>query len=267
MKKKIIIFILMAILAGTIMSCGTEKANTNVENTKEQNKDNKEADSSDNNTEDFFDWLTSDTIQGLSEVGKKQEKIIIPEKCKQIVGTLITKDSDVKEIEFAGKMTSDFVTSYITESGSPVEKIEYPEGMEELASTSLYSLDKLKDIEFPSTLKKISDYSISSCNSIEKVDLSNTETEYIGSYAFQDCNSLKEIYLPKTIKEIGQYAFPKSVTDIYVPEEAELITFAEDNVLLANETAVRIHVKEGSWADNNFDNWFNKDPKYTKVYD
>ena len=32
MKKKIIIFILMAILAGTIMSCGTEKANTNVEN-------------------------------------------------------------------------------------------------------------------------------------------------------------------------------------------------------------------------------------------
>lgn len=30
---------------------------------------------------------------------------------------------------------------------------------------------------------------------------------------------------------------------------------------------VRIHVKEGSWADNNFDNWFNKDPKYTKVYD
>ena len=77
--------------------------------------------------------------------------------------------------------------------------------------------------------------------------MSNTETEYIGSYAFQDCNSLKEIYLPKTIKEIGQYAFPKSVTDIYVPEEAELITFAEDNVLLANETAVRIHVKEGSW--------------------
>lgn len=154
MKKKIIIFILMATLAGTIMSCGTEKANTNVENTKEQNKDNKEADSSDNNTEDFFDWLTSDTIQGLSEVGKKQEKIIIPEKCKQIVGTLITKDSDVKEIEFAGKMTSDFVTSYITESGSPVEKIEYLEGMEELASTSLYSLDKLKDIEFPSTLKK-----------------------------------------------------------------------------------------------------------------
>ena len=30
MKKKIIIFILMATLAGTIMSCGTEKANTNV---------------------------------------------------------------------------------------------------------------------------------------------------------------------------------------------------------------------------------------------
>lgn len=54
MKKKIIIFILMATLAGTIMSCGTEKANTNVENTKEQNKDNKEADSSDNNTEDFL---------------------------------------------------------------------------------------------------------------------------------------------------------------------------------------------------------------------
>lgn len=54
MKKKIIIFILMATLAGTIMSCGAEKANTNVENTKEQNKDNKEADSSDNNTEDFL---------------------------------------------------------------------------------------------------------------------------------------------------------------------------------------------------------------------
>lgn len=54
MKKKIIIFILMATLAGTIMSCGTEKANTNAENTKEQNKDNKEADSSDNNTEDFL---------------------------------------------------------------------------------------------------------------------------------------------------------------------------------------------------------------------
>lgn len=267
MKRKIITFILMATLAGAIMACGSEKASTRVENTKEQNTDNKETDSSKNNTEDYFDWLTGDTIQGLSETGKKQEKIIIPEKCTQIVGTLITKDSDVKEIEFAGKMTSDFVTSYITESGSLVEKIEYPEGIEELGSTALYSLDKLKDIEFPSTLKKISDYSISSCNALEKVDLSNTETEYIGTYAFQECNSLKEIYLPKTIKEIGQYAFPKSVTDIYVPEEAELTTFAEDNVLLSNETAVRIHVKEGSWADNNFDNWFNKDPKYTKVYD
>ncbi len=77
---------------------------------------------------------------------------------------------------------------------------------------------------------------------------------------------LRRYIYQKQLKKLDNMRF-KSVTDIYVPEEAELITFAEDNVLLANETAVRIHVKEGSWADNNFDNWFNKDPKYTKVYD
>lgn len=260
MKKKIIIFILMAILAGTIMSCGTEKANTNVENTKE-------ADSSDNNKDDYFNWTVDDSLYGLSESGKKQDKIVIPKKCKSISAVIVTKDSSVKEISFDCTVQAEFNANYIAEADTSIEKIDLPEGMETLGTGSFSTEKKLTEITFPSSLTKIEDYAISYCDAFSKVDLSNTKVTSIGKYAFEECNSVKEIYLPDTIQEIGQFAFPKSVTDIYIPEKAEIKSFGEDSVLLANETKVSIHVKKGSWADNNFDNWFNKDPKYTKVYD
>ena len=262
MKKKIVALLFITIMSVSVFACGTDNTKTN--NKKQIAELN---DASDNNKDDYFNWTVDDSLYGLSESGKKQDKIVIPKKCKSISAVIVTKDSSVKEISFDCTVQAEFNANYIAEADTSIEKIDLPEGMETLGTGSFSTEKKLTEITFPSSLTKIEDYAISYCDAFSKVDLSNTNVTSIGKYAFEECNSVKEIYLPDTIQEIGQFAFPKSVTDIYIPEKAEIKSFGEDSVLLANETKVSIHVKKGSWADNNFDNWFNKDPKYTKVYD
>ena len=88
----------------------------------------------------------------------------------------------------------------------------------------------------------------------------------IGEYAFENCDSLKEVRLPSTIKEIGEYAFPDVIEDVYIPKDAELSKYDYSNFPNIDGT-VHIHLYKDSWADKNFDDWFQGDPHIVKVYE
>lgn len=267
MKRKLVIAVILLAMSFTFVGCGNKSSQSQGQSTEVNKTDNEDDKQDKSDSEDYFQWSADDSISGLTDEGKKQEKIIIPEKCKSIVGVIVTEDSNVKDISFEGTITGEFSSQYFIEANSSIEKLAYPEGIEKLAAMSLYLEKNLKEITFPKSLKTIDDYAIEDCEAIEKIDLTDTSVSYIGTYAFQGCNSIKEVYLPETIKEIGSKAFPSSVTDIYVPEGAVLTTYSEDNVFYSEGNNVNVHVKEGSWADLNFENWFSNETIYTKVYD
>ena len=59
------------------------------------------------------------------------------------------------------------------------------------------------------------------CSLLERVDLSNTEMERVGSGVFADCQDLDEILLPETVKSLGYATFRgTAIRDLsFLPEE------------------------------------------------
>ena len=75
-------------------------------------------------------------------------------------------------------------------------------------------------------------------------------------YSFYECVSLKAITLPKSLKDIGEFAFANGgLTEIIVPEEVQLDSFDTTSFVQTNST-VKVIVRSGSWMDQNFDNVF-----------
>ncbi len=80
--------------------------------------------------------------------------------------------------------------------------------------------------------------------------------ETIGEYAFYECVCLNTVTLPKSLKNIGKFAFANGgLTEITVPEEVQLDSFDTTSFIQTNST-VKVIVRSGSWMDQNFDNVF-----------
>lgn len=261
MKRKILsLLITVGLVTGLMITgCSSDKSDKkNAAETKE---------SASQNNDDYFVWYLDGTgLGGLTDEGKKQEKLVIPSNCERIMGGVVTSDSDVKEISFEGTMSSDFEGQCLVYSNTSIEKVEYPEGMTRLAPSSLSREDKLVSVVLPSSLTEISAYCINNCNALEDINLEDTSVSTIGEYAFKNCDSLKEMRLPSTIKEIGEYAFPDVIEDVYIPKDAELSKYDYSNFPNIDGT-VHIHLYKDSWADKNFDDWFQGDPHIVKVYE
>lgn len=258
MKRKIFSLFIVVQLAMGIMLTGCSGEKKNVAESKESVSQEKD---------EYFVWfLDGKGLGGLTDEGKKQEKLVIPSNCEKLMGSIVTRDSDVKEISFEGTVDSDFDSGSLVSSGTKIEKVEYPEGMTKLISSSLSREENLISVVLPSSLTEISAYCINNCNSLENINLEDTNVSTIGEYAFQHCDSLKEVRLPSSIKEIGEFAFPSSIEDVYIPKDAELSKYNYNNFPNTDGT-VNIHLYKDSWTDKNFDDWFNGSPNIVRVYE
>ena len=72
MKKKIVALLFITIMSVSVFACGTDNTKTN--NKKQIAELN---DASDNNKDDYFNWTVDDSLYGLSESGKKQDKMVL----------------------------------------------------------------------------------------------------------------------------------------------------------------------------------------------
>ena len=124
-----------------------------------------------------------------------------------------------------------------------LEEVELPEGLEEIGDSAFECCESLKNVEIPSTVKKI------------------------GFKAYFMCENLKEktVVVPEGVTSIGQWAFYGTwISEIYLPatlEEIEGNLDTAEPYLLANCT---VYVKEGSWADLNYEEYRAKGQ--TKAY-
>lgn len=246
MKRKIFSLFIVVQLAMGIMLTGCSGEKKNVAESKESVSQEKD---------EYFVWfLDGKGLGGLTDEGKKQEKLVIPSNCEKLMGSIVTRDSDVKEISFEGTVDSDFDSGSLVSSGTKIEKVEYPEGMTKLSYSSLSREENLVSVVLPSSLTEISAYCINNCNSLENINLEDTNVSTIGEYAFKHCDSLKEVRLPSSIE------------DVYIPKDAELSKYNYNNFPNTDGT-VNIHLYKDSWTDKNFDEWFNGSPNIVRVYE
>jgi hypothetical protein len=210
-------------------------------------------------------------LSGLSDKGKKQESLVIP------AGVIITgtiKDGVAKSVTF--ESDDDVEISYFFTSCSTLETVVLPANLTKLCPLS--NCTALKEISIPKAVKTIPVTCFSGDTALEKVVINGDLTEIgnqafldckslksinfpdslttIGNWAFHGCESLTEITLPKGLKTIGELAFSDiGLQTVTVPAELELEKWDGAAFIQLNNTYT-VKVKEGSWADQNFDSVF-----------
>lgn len=95
----------------------------------------------------------------------------------------------------------------------------------------------LKSVEFAPSISNISDYAFANCQSLIRVDLSQSTYLNLSNGAFQACGSLQEVLLPSSIQNIADQVF------IYCSKLASLKVYASSvpNIQANSFTGVNLN--------------------------
>lgn len=111
------------------------------------------------------------------------------------------------------------IGKYAFEGCNELEKINLPEGLEEIEEGTFLYCYSLKSIVLPDSLKRIGK-SAFMYDELEEINLPEG-LEEIGEEAFSHCYTLKSIVIPDSVKTVGSNAF-------YVCENLKEITIGKD---------------------------------------
>ena len=279
--KRVLLITTLSLLAIGLVSCKGNKGGGDKKEVSDVK--NKEATSS----EDFFVWdLNNDNlIEGLTEKGKKQNSLVIPERCEALKLSVF-EGSNVTEVSF--ESDKNVTLGGCFNGASSIEKITLPKELIEVGNSEFHGCTNLKSIAIPSTVKElgegafeynenlkrivledgltvIKEYAFKGCDSLEEITLPNTLTT-IEKFAFYEIESLKSINLPASLKTISHNAFNNSgITDIYCAENLELESYDKTAFISNVEGITKVHVVEESWVDGNFEELFDTG-LFEKVY-
>ncbi len=119
----------------------------------------------------------------------------------------------------------------------------------------------------PGSVKELEGFAFSDAESLEKINLEDTQIEIVRQGTFLYCGKMTEIHLPDTVKKILEYAIPKNVVDIYIADNTEGGWFS-DNIIHDNDgTKIRIHMKQGSVSDQYYAKTLSESTKFEVVHD
>lgn len=279
--KRSLLITILTLLSIVLVSC---KDNKGGNDKKEVSDDGNKEDTS---SEDFFVWdLNHDNIiEGLTEKGKKQNSLVIPEKCEELKLSAL-EDSNATEVSF--ESDKDVTLGGCFYGASSIKKITLPKQLTKVGTLEFSECTNLQSIIIPATVNElgksafkydenltsvafedgltiIRQYAFEGCDLLEEVTLPNTLTT-IEKYAFHETVSLKSVKLPATLKTVDKGAFTNSgLTDIYCAEELELESYDKGAFMTNVGDATKVHVVEGSWVDENFEDIF-EGVLFEKVY-
>jgi len=241
--KKLLSFGLVLLLGiGLLGGCG--KNVTPTENPGKPSSEGTKASaaSSGDTGGDYFKW-DGDTITGLTETGKEQTALVIPDTAKSIGMSAFLSDTILTSVTLGA-------------------------GLEEIGEGAFYQCVNLTEISFPGSLKKIGTSAFYKCKSLQTVTFSDGLVE-IGDSAFGMCTILVTIELPEGLTSLGKKAFYPctDMNSVYLPTSLENIP---TGVFGLKDSAV-LYVKEGSWADLHFAeyveaSYITEEPLYIKNY-
>lgn len=209
-------------------------------------------------------------ISGLSDIGKTKETITLPagyEISGDLRGGVVKhvyfeSDDDIElwsffcnnetleTVELPANMTK---MCYIS-SCPALKEITIPKGVTRIPTTC-FSLDEsLETVTILGDVTEIEPLAFRDCKSLRYINLPDSLTE-VGRKAFYGCKNLEELTLPKNLKVVGDMAFADiGLKVVTVPEEMELEKW--DTAAFIQKEPYTVRVKEGSWADENFERVF-----------
>ena len=222
-------------------------------------------------------------LWGLTDLGKKQETLVIPAEIDKFLGWKFTEGAVVKHVCFEDDDDVDLVSAF--DKSQTIETIELPANLthdfdmsecpnlKEIAIPAEMTLIRssgfkddisLKTVTFKGNkVTVIGDSAFKNCPSLESINIPDS-VQTIYSEAFAGCTSLKSITLPKSLRYMTNTSFSNSgIKTMIVPEELELETWSKgDRRLNVEECTVKVY--KDSWADIHFDEVFG--PGMTKEY-
>jgi BspA type Leucine rich repeat region (6 copies) len=225
--KKLLTIGLTLLLGATLLSgCGQNNGETTATTSGEAGVSQSASETGTDAaiSDDIFEW-DGTVITGLTEKGKEQESIVIPD--------------TATSIERAAFRNDDFKSVVIGAS------------VKEIGDSAFWQCNELESISFPSSVEKIGKRAFYLCGSLKTITFSEGLLE-IGEEAFST-TSCETITLPEGLVTIGENAFSPcaNTNHVYIPASAESIPMGAFGV----SSVAKIYVKEGSWADLNFESF------------
>lgn len=281
MKMKRIMSLIAALLMVlALAACASDEGKPNDGSSQGSIVSNAKADEKD------FEW-DGDIITGLTGSGELKSTLVIPERCQGFEGPLFPMGTEpIDTVIFEGDHDIDIsgLFTYVENlravklpagltvipkdafcGCAALEELEVPAAVEEIGEDAFRFCYGLRRVTFEgNAITTISEGAFDSCIVLEEIIFADSIRE-IGDRAFASCFELKSVTLPEGIKSMGEHAFASNgLEDVYIPKDVviEDMGFA---VFVQSNKMVTIHLAEGSWVDQNFEELF--DYSVNKVYD
>jgi|GEM_PF-3067213 len=252
----------IAALSGALLfsSCSNSESgsdsgsdgNSDVADVTDSGEDNTSSDSSEASPDEWFEWIGTE-ITSLTEEGRQQKVIVVPEKCTEffISNFGITADGqygllpdpEVEELYF---LNPDTKVTGITAVN--LKKVVMPENTTELEGDCFHGCTSLEEVVLPEGITVIPDgcfygwaitsfdfdgieeiekNAISYCANLAEVNFGDG-LKTIGDRAFEKCTSLTEVEIPEGVTSIGLDAFSScsALKKVPLPSTLEQIGFS-----------------------------------------
>ncbi len=273
-RKSIVFLLILGMFANLLTACGKgTNGSSNIPDDINDEEVKTEDIASGIVENEFFIW-DGKTIIGLTELGKEQENLVIPEECTGF-DILNFSLGEAKSISFEGN--EDVKLNRCFTSDTKLETVTLPDNLIEIEDMEFMSCTSLKEITIPEGVEKFGESAFSGCTSLKEVSFQTSGLSKIGDYAFQIC-PIETVIIPEGVEEIGEYSFyqcdqlrtitlPSSLKKIgsmgFGSENIEEVHFSNETIIesidpMAFGTSVlsmTVYIGEGSWMDQNREAW------------
>lgn len=201
--KKLVIFVLAALLATSLMACNASEANdlTSI---------------SDYMAPSYTEKIATGTItfeEGIGETAIIADYVGAYTKHEVVIPDTI---QDRKVISI-GKEAFYYCTA--------ATSIKIPATVETIEDWAFAGCTALETIVIPASVRSIGKGAFNGCTALKSVVFEGNSVTAIGDYAFNDCTALESITLPTSVREIGVEAFRdcEALTSFKTPESLKSI--------------------------------------------
>jgi len=171
---------------------------------------------------------TYKTPSTLIKIGKKAfsgniylQNLIIGSSVKEIGENAFSRSTNdistfwlLRNVDFSSATSLETIGDYAFYNCNLISLLDLGncKSLRTIGAYSFYNCFSINQLVLPDSITSIGEscfavHDKSKYNNFCELDLSNSQIEYIGQYAFQNMDSLKSALLPSTLKELGEGAF------------------------------------------------------------
>ena len=280
MKKKLAVLMILAIglsfaACSGKNSSGTTGAETQQTDEGQETSEEQEETASAESNASYFRFLDDGTtISGLTEEGRQQKVLVIPEQAQSLRG-LDLDNSVAEEVSFAADHDVELEQAFTT--AETLKKVTLPAELSVIPYLAFGSCSGLESIVIPAGVTKIDEYAFDCCSNLKEVIFAGNKCEFIGEYAFDlcgleqitlpeglktidanaffDCEALTSVTFPSTIESIGVHAFNvKNISEAHFAADTKNVQI-DPGAFGIRTSEMTVYIVEGSWMDKNRNSW------------